>query len=236
MAYCVQNGISFLGHKTQKSDVLYVDYELRENAIKKRYDALNEYLHAENAESYKVMSLSSDADTDLDTVIEAARAAKDSNSNIKLIIFDCYYSFAEGDQNSEADVKAVLKKLKSLTDMMTVVYVTHTNKNDMSTSTKAIYAAGGSGVHGKIVDETYTIAQKKDKFVITSTGRDWSDRQTVCRKDESTNWFFAVEQSDLDMSKKRNQLQSHSKGKQTLEEEYPELCKTIGNGTSLYML
>lgn len=233
LAYCVQNGIPFLGFNTHQADVLYADFELRENAIRKRYEAVNDYLQAENAQSYKVMSLSSafaDGKVTLDDVVEAARKAKENNPKFELIIFDCYYSFAEGDQNSENDVKKTLHKLKSLTDILTVVYVTHTNKNDLGGTSRAIYAAGGSGVHGKIVDETYIITEKKDGFIITSTGRDWTDKKITCIKNESTNWFFQVVEG---IDEKEDDVRHKIAGKKvitndTIKEDYPELYEAIG--------
>ena len=57
MAFCVQNGIDFLQYPVQKGDVLYVDFELRPNAIKKRFERLKEFYGLPDAEEYKVLSL-----------------------------------------------------------------------------------------------------------------------------------------------------------------------------------
>ena len=80
---------------------------------------------------------------------------------------------------------------------MAVVYVHHTNKTGFQDSTAAIYAAGGSGVHGKIVDETYVIKPRANNTVtIINTGRDWSGREIPCIKNEDTLWFYQVDDAE----------------------------------------
>ena len=59
MAFCIQNGIPFLGNEVVKADVLYADFELRPNAIKNRFDMLKEHYNMPDAERFKVMSLAS---------------------------------------------------------------------------------------------------------------------------------------------------------------------------------
>ena len=231
IAYCVQNGIDFLGNIAHKADVLYVDFELRENAIKRRFDRLTEYYGLESPEEYKVLSLSGTDDFGLDEVITAIRDEKQRNPKIGLAIFDCYYSFCNGDQNSETDVKNTLRKIKTLAEDMTVIYVHHTNKTGIESVTDAIYASGGSGVHGKIVDETYVINSKKNYII--STGRDWSDREIYYKKDESTNWFFELD----DSADARHRINGKTIiSTEELQTKYPEICETIGEGISLYKL
>ena len=131
MAFCVQNGIDFLQYPVQKGDVLYVDFELRPNAIKKRFERLKEFYGLPDAEEYKVLSLADsygEGSISLESVVEAVRGEKRRNPGIKLCIFDCYYSFCEGDSNAEGDTKRTLGKIKVLTKDMAVVYVHHTNK------------------------------------------------------------------------------------------------------------
>lgn len=235
MAFCVQNGIDFLQYPVQKGDVLYVDFELRPNAIKKRFERLKEFYGLPDAEEYKVLSLADsygEGSISLESVVEAVRGEKRRNPGIKLCIFDCYYSFCEGDSNAEGDTKRTLGKIKVLTKDMAVVYVHHTNKTGFQDSTAAIYAAGGSGVHGKIVDETYVIKPRANNTVtIINTGRDWSGREIPCIKNEDTLWFYQVDDAEKQALDERRMIGGKTiKPKITREkllEQYPDICDYI---------
>ena len=235
MAFCVQNGIDFLQYPVQKGDVLYVDFELRPNAIKKRFERLKEFYGLPDAEEYKVLSLADsygEGSISLESVVEAVRGEKRRNPGIKLCIFDCYYSFCEGDSNAEGDTKRTLGKIKVLTKDMAVVYVHHTNKTGFQDSTAAIYAAGGSGVHGKIVDETYVIKPRANNTVtIINTGRDWSGREIPCIKNEDTLWFYQVDDAEKQALDERRMIGGKPiKPKITREElleQYPNICDYI---------
>ena len=235
MAFCVQNGIDFLQYPVQKGDVLYVDFELRPNAIKKRFERLKEFYGLPDAEEYKVLSLADsygEGSISLESVVEAVRGEKRRNPGIKLCIFDCYYSFCEGDSNAEGDTKRTLGKIKVLTKDMAVVYVHHTNKTGFQDSTAAIYAAGGSGVHGKIVDETYVIKPRANNTVtIINTGRDWSGREIPCIKNEDTLWFYQVDDAEKQALDERRMIGGKPiKPKITrekLREQYPDICDYI---------
>lgn len=210
MAFCVQNGIDFLQQPVQKGDVLYVDFELRPRAINKRFEKLKEFYGLPDAEEYKVLSLADsygEGNISLEAIVEAVRAEKRENPNIKLCIFDCYYSFCEGDANAERDTKITLGKIKVLTKDMAVVYVHHTNKTGLQDTAATIYAAGGSGVHGKIVDETYVIKPRANNTVtIINTGRDWSGREIPCIKNEDTLWFYQVDDAEKQAIDERHRI------------------------------
>lgn len=234
MAFCVQNGIPFMGYECKKADVLYVDFELEHNEIGKRINLLKQYYEMPEAESYYYISASRDfanGTIKMDNILEAVREAKKNNPNIKLCIFDCYYTFAEGDSNTEIDTRKNLQPLKGLVDDMCVCYVHHTNKAS-GDITNLIYAAGGSGVHGKIVDSTYVVwpkSSKDDTFYIATTGRSGGGKKIVCKKNESTfHQFKPVEDAD----------ERHTLGGKTVDknpkEEQPDIWAAVGiNGTDL---
>lgn len=237
IAFCVQNGIPFLGYECKKADVLYVDFELEHNEIGKRINLLKQYYEMPEAESYYYISASRDfanGTIKMDNILEAVREAKKNNPNIKLCIFDCYYTFAEGDSNTEIDTRKNLQPLKGLVDDMCVCYVHHTNKAS-SDITNLIYAAGGSGVHGKIVDSTIVVwpkSSKDDTFYIATTGRSGGGKKIVCKKNESTfHQFKPVEDVD----------ERHTLGGKTVDknpkEEHPDIWAAVTiNGNSLYMI
>lgn len=230
MAFCIQNGIPFLGNEVVKADVLYADFELRPNAIKNRFDMLKEHYNMPDAERFKVMSLAS-KEFSLDEVIRKTRKQIEMNPKIKLVVFDCFYTFSEGDGNKEEDVKNTLHKLKSLTDLVTVNYVHHTNKTGFNNTSDAIYAAGGSGVHGKIVDETYLIKKNSSgEVTVIATGRDMTNEEYPVFMSKDTDWFF-----ELDGASDRAQRAQEEKKKHDpdfLKEKYPEICKFIEENSS----
>lgn len=235
MAYCLQNGVDFLNKHVNQCDVLYVDYELRPNAIKKRFTLLDEFLNAPEHKEYNVISATSEMK--LDDIIHAIIDYKKSNPNLKAVFFDCFYRFTEGDRNKEEDQIGTLAKIKSLTEYgLAVIYIHHTNKTStvaygnrkQDRINNAIYAAGGSGVHGKIVDETYVIVPNADSTgIIVNTGRDWTNDIICYRKDDSTNWFFqydATENSETSKTNRRIGILTPEK----VKEESPEIWEFLG--------
>ena len=240
MAHAVQNGYEFLGRKTHKTDVLYIDFELRNDAISTRCANVNKNYGGEG-EYFNVIPLASTWGTDtvsLDRLVEVIKEAKKENPNLGLVIFDCYYRFAEGEENSADDVKATLGKLKTLTGNMTVVYVHHTNKRptdidiDKLDSGTVLIQASGSVVHSRAVDQTYYIYNTADGNYVFNTGRDWYDDVLVCTRNELG--YFELEDAETQAQSKgeRNELASKPTGVfksklDKLREEYPEIVEYI---------
>ena len=241
LAFCVQNGLNFLGNKTNPVDVIYVDYELRESVIKKRFNNLKELYGLPNAKGYSVLRLSDKLMyTNLDDTVMKIKKQKELNPNIGLVIFDCFYRFAEGDPNSEPDTKKTLSKIKELESLMTVCYVHHTNKTGFNNVKNSIYAAGGSGVHGKIIDETYLIERKSgDDVVIVSDGRDWTEKRINAICNDKTFGFF-MENPKYFTGKDclyGGEVLTKEEKKQSLKINEPELYEAIGeDGETLYKL
>ena len=227
MAFCIQNGIPFLNKNTHQCDVLYIDYELRPNAIKSRFEKLCEWFDLKETKKFKVAI--PPVGTDLDKVIKLVKAYKEENPNFKVLFLDCYYRFAVGDANSEEDQMKTLSKLKSITELgIAVNYVHHMNKTVSGSRRQdiinnAINASSGTGAHGKIVDETYVIAPDRvgGSGIIINTGRDWSNDIITYRKDESTYWFF---QYDAD----RDSEITDSKTPEEVKQAHPDIWEFLG--------
>lgn len=234
MASCVQNGTPFMGRKTDKKDVLYVDFELRNDAIKERCEKLKVFYDNENLEHFNILPLSAtwgDADVTLDSIVRKVKDYKKVNPNLGLVIFDCYYRFAEGDENSAEDTMATLSKLKMLTGDMSVVYVHHTNKSSGgkgNTTTDILNKGSGSGVHGRVVDQTYYLDPKKDGIHINNTGRDWYNDEFVCKRDESG--YFVLDDAETQALNGKRRVGIPQKKKSALEElkeSYPDAVNYI---------
>ena len=185
LAYCVQNGIDFLGCKTKKKDVLYIDYELRDKNIKKRLRYAREFYENQGM-GFKVLRLASKV-TDFDVVVKKVQDSITENTG--LIVFDCYYRFAKGDMNSAVDVSRTLEPIKALAkNGVTVFYIHHEGKTPDG---KSLNSGNGSAAHSYIVDESVRIKHKaSNEFEITIGGRDFSDVTYKCIMDESTRWYF----------------------------------------------
>lgn len=232
IAFCIQNGIPFFGYECKKADVLYVDFELEHNEILKRINLLKQYYEMPEAEEFYYISASrefANGNINMDGILEAVREAKKNNPNIKLCIFDCYYTFAEGDSNAENDTRRNLQPLKGLVNDMAVCYVHHTNKAS-GDITNLIYAAGGSGVHGKIVDSTIVVWPKSSNsnlFYVATTGRSGGGKKITCRKDETTFHQFMPVNDVNERCTLGGRMVGNTKDKNP-KEEHPEIWEAIG--------
>lgn len=201
MAFCIQNGLSFLGYPTHKHHTLIVDFELKPNIIKQRVDNAKSYYNLPNAEEPDYLSIAEDFENgaiDMDDVITAVTDSISRDPDLKLVIFDCFYKFCKGARNQEENVKSQLIPLKALAETygVNVVYVTHTSKGSFGKDPSVndiINAAGGSGVHGKIVDATYVVrpaGRGNQSFIISTGGRcSCFGDIPVKRSPESYNFF-----------------------------------------------
>lgn len=237
MAYAVQNGLEFLGRETNQADVLYVDFELRNDAIAERGRKVKELYNGEG-KPFKVMPLSSSWGSSvisLDKIIDKIKAKKEENPNLGLVIFDCYYRFAEGEENNADDTNKTLSKLKTLTGDMTVVYVHHTNKrptdvdiNKLDSATVLIQASG-SVVHSRVVDQTYYIHATKDGSYIFNTGRDWYDDRLACTRNELGYFELDCAETYPNGENKRYEIATKrtKTALESLTEEYPEIVEFI---------
>ncbi len=211
LAYSVQNGTDFLGHKTKKHDVLYIDYELESNEIYERCvnykQFAKDWLGQSELEDINILSLNKEIDVTLDDVLYLIRQEKVKNPNLNLVVFDNFYSFAERDTNNVTDVKNLLKKIwMGVGEDITIIVVNHTNKavasNDKNGVTyyDILTSAFGSNAHGMFAADVMYIEPKLDGRVVWCAGRHINPKIKIsCRFDSSTNWFFKVipEQHDF---------------------------------------
>lgn len=198
LAASVQNGLEFLHtFKCNKADVLYVDFELKPNVIKQRFESLKSYLGIELEEPY-YLSLANDyahGVVDFYNVIDSVNAAIAKNPNIKLVIFDCFYTWVMGDPNSEIDARRSLMPLKGLSEDLAIVYVHHTNKAGIDLGNVG-NAGSGSSVHFRIVDSSCVIipdqkAKETQKmFELAFMGRNCPDVNIRCKRGDETNHQF----------------------------------------------
>jgi len=216
LSFCLKNGIQFMDtFDVQKSEVLYVDFELEDYEIKRRYDMLREHygLEEKDCETPYIFAMKNkftSGTVDMEYIIAEILNHKKEHPDIKFVVFDCYYTFSKGDSNSEEDVWKTLQPLKALSGAendLTVLYVHHTNKNGVNNN-NAIYASGGSGLHGKVVDTSIVIypltsgrehTVVEDMFCVTAVGRTGGFKPIKCDRSQRNNYYFIpVDEESID--------------------------------------
>ena len=183
LCFCVQNGIPFLGMKTIKKDVLLIDYEMDPFDLADRFEGLKKFFNMPKAKEYKALCLSDRPEIKLDNVVAAIEEEKRSNQNLGMVVLDCYYRFAEGDdENSARDTEKTLAKLVAIKAGIAVVYIHHTSKSNNRYD--ALDSGAGSNVHGRIVSECLYIrkeSKSSQKLKVDIAGRYFNDEFAVSR-------------------------------------------------------
>ena len=190
LCFCVQNGVPFLGKQTHKRDVLLLDYEMEPYDLAERFNRLKKFFNLLDAEQYTVSCLAEQPFIKLDSVVQIIQREKKKNPNLGLVVLDCYYRFAEGeDENSASETEKTLAKLISIKAGIAVVYVHHVSKS--ARNYDSLDCAAGSNVHGRIVSETMVLSKQgnsKEKCRIAIDGRYSAENLEVKRIDG----FFKV--------------------------------------------
>lgn len=171
LASALSTGEDFLGHKViKKMKVLVLDFEQNDNFLAAKGRAAIDLYN--NGDYYVASFL--DCKHSLDDIVKFVRKAKRKYPEIGAVIFDCYYGFKEGEENSADDVNNTLEKLKRLKKYLNVFYVHHTTKNGVDKSNPG-YSASGSGVHYRIVDQSLTLSydDKTNEGTGYIAGRAW---------------------------------------------------------------
>ena len=233
LAFCVQNGIDFLGHKTAKQDVLYIDFELHETEIseraKKIFQKFSEY---DDLEGYSVLPLYKTwvhREESFYDLIDYIKEEKNKNPNLGLVILDCYYCFMLGEENKSEDVEATLNRLNELRKDMTVFYIHHTTKSGVKNGDE-LNSGSGSGVHGRKVNQSLTIQEKDGVYTIKNNGRDFKGDIYKCTRDE--NGYFDICDGRHTLGGKAVKV-----SEEELKGKYPDIYDAVGEeGVSLYSL
>lgn len=204
LSYAISGGLELFGRKTSKCDVVYVDWELQDNAIYKRAQLVKEFMG--EGRGYKVLDMNRFEEKELEDVLELIINYKKKNPELGLVVLDNWYSFCLGDTNAMGDTKSILLKIKrKLTKLgITVILVNHTNKvkstNNNKTLTKQeiLLAPFGSAAHAYVVDETIYIDDVADGRMVYVCGRN-NETPVIfpCLFNQDTNWYFKVDYSEL---------------------------------------
>jgi hypothetical protein len=138
LAYCVANGLPFLGRQTQKSKVAIFDLELSKNSLRRRLARIREALGAKGdftniricalrGKARKFCHALKSSDQPLQKLILAEK--------VELVIIDPVYKFLLGrDENSNGIVADILEDLTEFCDASRVAlaYVHHHSKGNQA--------------------------------------------------------------------------------------------------------
>ena len=204
LAYEVQNGMPFLDvFPTKKRNVYYIDCELDPEDIDEREANLRAWRGGTERVDYHSTALENET---IDNIISQTKKAIRKDENAGLVVFDNFYSFVDGqfDTNNVGEVSDLLNKLKfEFTTLgVAVILVNHTNKSigdDLSglsdskiTDSFILNSPFGSLAHGAKVDTTILLQKKKgNERCVHITGRKiYAVERVGCICDKSTNYFF----------------------------------------------
>ena len=156
LAVAVATGTMWLGRPVTKGTVVYVNFEIRDNAFRDRYFRLISALGL-TPEKGKLIALNlrgndcGEGGTDfVDALIEKLVTLETAPS---LIIIDPFYKLGAGDENAVGDVHRVLKRIDEVAHVTGAsVGIVHHHPKYAQGHKSPIDRASGSGVFGRDFD------------------------------------------------------------------------------------
>lgn len=141
MAVAVANGKDWLGFKTKKSSVLFIDEESGEKRFSRR---LNETIQGEDCQpngNIKYISLGG-FKLDRDICVQTLKKEIENNK-IRLVIIDALAEIMDGDENSKKDVQPIMAALRKIADNTncSIILIHHSNKGGGYRGSSVIKAA-----------------------------------------------------------------------------------------------
>jgi AAA domain len=167
LAYCVANGLPFLGFGTEKTKVAIFDLELSRNAIRRRLDRIRAaHDGVGNFDNIRICSIRGKAR-------KFAQAIKDNSrplqklikaEGIGFVIIDPVYKFLLGrDENSNGIVADILEDLTEFCEAsgISVAYVHHHSKGNQSEK-DARDRGAGAGAWSRDPDCLLDLTEQKE--------------------------------------------------------------------------
>ena len=239
LATCLTGGVPFLNYLCKKCNVVYVDWELKDSAIRKRTENAKKFLGVE--EDFLVLGMNKFGDKTLDDVLDLIVEEHKKNP-IQVVILDNFYSFCNGDTNSMGDVKGILLKIKrKLTYLgICVVMVNHVNKVKSTenpttpTAQDILNSPFGSSAHSYIVDTTILIQNRGEGKMIYACGRNiGTPIEIPCTYREEDDFFFRPDAAsvpqpyDKEVIEEIEKYMSENKYRvsfKTYKKHFPDYC------------
>jgi RecA-family ATPase len=163
IATCVSQGLPFWGQETQKSKVLFVDFELKPIRFQQRFMAIhnargirpNDNLHRWNLRG-KAGAFEK---------IKPILLNRIKNENYGMLILDPIYKlYGNRDENSNGDIADLMNEITDVAESMnvTIVMSMHTTKG-CQRGKPVIERAAGAGSFGRDPDAALTIEETLDE-------------------------------------------------------------------------
>lgn len=213
IAYCVANGLPFLGFKTLKNKVVFFDLELSRNGLKRRLQRIQEAMGGKgDFGNLTICSLRGKAQRfcqNLDGV-----KAKIVAGQFKVVIIDPVYKFLLGkEENSNGLVAEVLENLTvfCMEADVAMIYVHHHSKGNQA-GKDSLDRSSGAGAWSRDPDAVLDLAEHDEStqddriFTAEITVRDFPPIEKFV-----VRWNFPLLERDtggLDPSKLKQQAKA----------------------------
>lgn len=183
-ALCISSGLPFLGHKTERGVVLYINFELKPWAFRKRVQFVMKALGIidEQGRYGKHINFKGESIPDFPSFIEwnlrgkcydiericavaEERFRKNPELKIGAIVIDpLYKSYGGKEENSATDMAAVLENMERFAEKFdaAIFIASHFAKGD-SAGKAQIDRISGSGVIARDPDSIMTLSKLKDE-------------------------------------------------------------------------
>lgn len=221
MAYCLQNGLDFIGKHVEQRDVLYVDFEIDTNNIRNRFNKMKNVLGGAGI-SYKGISAAKKK-FDFNDILQEVIDYVAVNESYKVVFWDNFYSMFGGDMNDSSEVKERLNLIRSSVTGVANVVICHNNKADGKSggNTDPIYAAAGSAAFGNFAEQLISINKRNDGRIVSISGRCMEQMDIACFYGSNTNYLFKPAGLILN--------RQETTSPESLKEKYPDICEAIGD-------
>jgi RecA-family ATPase len=190
IAYCIANGIDFLGFKTVKSKVAFFDLELSRNGLKRRLNRIQKAVGSGDFKNLKICSLRGKASLFCRNFPKIKSII--AKEQFKVVIIDPVYKFLLG--KNESDNGMVAQMLEDLTVFcmeteVGMVYVHHHSKGNQA-GKESLDRGSGAGAWSRDPDAVLDLSEHKTStpedriFTAEVTLRDFPANQGFCRSME----------------------------------------------------
>jgi hypothetical protein len=171
LALSVSSGVPWLGFITTKAKVLYCNFEIQREFIRKRIKAIKDERHiTEDFDLWNLRGEAAGADVIIPLIIERIKTEA-----YGLIIIDPLYKLLGAkDENAAGDIASILNMLEKLAvkSKAAVVFADHFSKGNQA-GKEHIDRVSGSGVKSRDADSilTFTSHVEKEAYVVEATLR-----------------------------------------------------------------
>ena len=159
IAYCIANGIDFLGFKTKRSKVVFFDLELSRNGLKRRLRRIQQAVGSGNFDNLKICSLRGKAGLFCRNL--GAIQTLIAKEQFKVVIIDPVYKFLLGkEESSNGIVAEVLDRLTvfCMEAQVAMIYVHHHSKGNQATK-DSLDRGSGAGAWSRDPDAILDLAE-----------------------------------------------------------------------------